>query len=87
EAGQPIGDWVTLQSTLQDALEAILAEGGAAVVTKERGRYAGTIDIHTVMDTIHGLREEHEHDHDSAQAAIDRSGEEQAGAEQVGEPS
>ncbi|MGH3436970.1 MAG: ABC transporter ATP-binding protein, partial [Sciscionella sp.] len=45
EAGQPIGDWVTLQSTLQDALEAILAEGGAAVVTKERGRYAGTIDI------------------------------------------
>ncbi|MDT7679973.1 MAG: osmoprotectant transport system ATP-binding protein [Pseudonocardiales bacterium] len=60
EAGRPITDWVTTQSTLQDALEAILAEGGAAVVTGERGRYAGTIDIHTVMDTISHLRETHE---------------------------
>ena len=59
EAGKPITDWVTTQSTLQDALEAILAEGGSAVVTKERGRYAGTIDIHTVMDTISHLRETH----------------------------
>jgi osmoprotectant transport system ATP-binding protein len=58
--GRPITDWVTTQSTLQDALEAILAEGGAAVVTGERGRYAGTIDIHTVMDTISHLRETHE---------------------------
>jgi osmoprotectant transport system ATP-binding protein len=60
EAGRPITDWVTTQSTLQDALEAILAEGGSAVVTGERGRYAGTIDIHTVMDTISHLRETHE---------------------------
>jgi osmoprotectant transport system ATP-binding protein len=60
EAGKPITDWVTTQSTLQDALEAILAEGGSAVVTKERGRYAGTIDIHTVMDTISSLRETHD---------------------------
>jgi osmoprotectant transport system ATP-binding protein len=60
EAGRPITDWVTTQSTLQDALEAILAEGGAAVVTGEHGRYAGTIDIHTVMDTISHLRETHE---------------------------
>jgi osmoprotectant transport system ATP-binding protein len=60
EAGKPITDWVTTQSTLQDALEAILAEGGSAVVTKERGRYAGTIDIHTVMDTISHLRETHD---------------------------
>ena len=56
EAGKPITDWVTTQSTLRDALEAILAEGGSAVVTKEKGRYAGTIDIHTVMDTISDLR-------------------------------
>jgi osmoprotectant transport system ATP-binding protein len=56
EAGKPITDWVTTQSTLRDALEAILAEGGSAVVTKEQGRYAGTIDIHTVMDTISDLR-------------------------------
>lgn len=59
EAGRPIGDFVTTQSTLQDALEAILAEGGDAIVTKERGRYAGTVDIDTVMGTIRQLREEH----------------------------
>jgi len=69
EAGKPITDWVTTQSTLQDALEAILAEGGSAVVTKERGRYAGTIDIHTVMDTISHLRETH----DSTPAAAPNS--------------
>jgi osmoprotectant transport system ATP-binding protein len=70
EAGKPITDWVTTQSTLQDALEAILAEGGSAVVTKERGRYAGTIDIHTVMDTISHLRETHG---PQAAATADRS--------------
>ncbi|MGH3620932.1 MAG: betaine/proline/choline family ABC transporter ATP-binding protein [Sciscionella sp.] len=59
DAGRPIGDFVTTQSTLQDALEAILAEGGDAIVTKERGRYAGTVDIDTVMGTIRQLREEH----------------------------
>jgi osmoprotectant transport system ATP-binding protein len=59
EAGRPIGDFVTTQSTLQDALEAILAEGGDAIVTKERGRYAGTVDIDTVMGAIRQLREEH----------------------------
>ncbi|WP_031470736.1 ATP-binding cassette domain-containing protein [Sciscionella sediminilitoris] len=57
-AGKPIGDFVSTQSTLQDALEACLAEGGAAVVTKERGRYAGTIDIDTVMATVQRLRDE-----------------------------
>jgi osmoprotectant transport system ATP-binding protein len=62
EAGKPISDYVTTQSTLQDALEAILAEGGSAVVTGERGRYAGTIGIETVMATISRLREPHEPD-------------------------
>ncbi len=56
EVGRPITDFVTTQSTLRDALEAILAEGGSAVVTKERGRYAGTIEIGTVMTTINQLR-------------------------------
>lgn len=59
-AGKPVGDFVSTQSTLQDALEACLAEGGAAVVTKDRGRYAGTIDIDTVMATVQRLREEAE---------------------------
>ncbi|EHR59029.1 ABC transporter ATP-binding protein [Saccharomonospora cyanea] len=57
--GRPIGDPVSLQSTLQDALEAILAEGGNAVVTGSRGEYVGTIDITTVTDTIQQLRTEH----------------------------
>jgi osmoprotectant transport system ATP-binding protein len=64
EAGKPIGDTVSTQSTLQDALEACLSEGGHAVVTKERGRYAGTISIDTVMHTLQQLRE----DNDTEQA-------------------
>ena len=41
EAGKPVGDSVTTQSTLQDALEAILTEGGHAVVTGTRGELSG----------------------------------------------
>ncbi|ASR33699.1 ABC transporter [Prauserella marina] len=59
-AGRPVGDSVSTQSTLQDALEAILAEGGNAVVTGSRGEYVGTIDIKTVTDVIQQLREGHE---------------------------
>jgi osmoprotectant transport system ATP-binding protein len=58
-AGRPVGDPVSTQSTLQDALEAILVEGGKAVVTGARGEFVGTIDIKTVTDTIAQLREEH----------------------------
>ncbi|PRY34896.1 ABC transporter ATP-binding protein [Umezawaea tangerina] len=54
----PVGDSVTLQSTLQDALEAILTEGGAAVVTGSRGEYVGLVEIDTVMSTVRRLREE-----------------------------
>ncbi|HEX6340203.1 ABC transporter ATP-binding protein [Umezawaea sp.] len=54
----PVGDSVTLQSTLQDALEAILTEGGAAVVTGARGEYVGLVEIDTVMSTVKRLREE-----------------------------
>jgi osmoprotectant transport system ATP-binding protein len=57
--GRVVGDSVSMQSTLQDALEAILTEGGNAVVTGTRGEYVGTIDINTVTDTIQQLREEH----------------------------
>jgi osmoprotectant transport system ATP-binding protein len=62
-AGRPVGDSVSLQSTLQDALEAILTEGGNAVVTGSRGEYVGSIDIKTVTDIIQQLREEHADDH------------------------
>ncbi|KAA9166924.1 ATP-binding cassette domain-containing protein [Amycolatopsis acidicola] len=58
-AGKPLGDLVSLQSTLQDALEAMLVEGGAVPVTGARGEYAGMIELDTVMATVQRLREEH----------------------------
>jgi osmoprotectant transport system ATP-binding protein len=58
-AGKPIGASVSTQSTLQDALEAILTEGGHAVVTGNRGELLGTIDIDTVTSVIASVREEH----------------------------
>ncbi|PRX47823.1 osmoprotectant transport system ATP-binding protein [Prauserella shujinwangii] len=57
--GRPVGDVVSTQSTLQDALEAIIAEGGNAVVTGSRGEYVGMVDIRTVTDAVQQLREEH----------------------------
>jgi osmoprotectant transport system ATP-binding protein len=68
QAGRPVGDSVSLQSTLQDALEAILTEGGNAVVTGNRGEYVGTIDIKTVTEVIQQLREEHADDAEGASA-------------------
>ena len=57
--GRPVADLVTTQSTLQDALEAILTEGGSAVVTGNRGEYVGVVDLDTVVGKIRELREEH----------------------------
>ncbi len=62
-AGKPLRDLVSTQSTLQDALEAMLAEGGGVPVTGARGEYAGMIELDTVIDTIRQLREEHADDH------------------------
>jgi len=62
--GIPIGESVSTQSTLQDALEALLAESNAAtVVTGQRGEYVGMITIDTLVNTIRSLREEHAADH------------------------
>ncbi|MBY4570742.1 ABC transporter [Gordonia sihwensis] len=59
--GIPLGETVATSSTLQDALEAILAERNAsAVVTGARGRYVGVVTIETLIDSIRALREEHE---------------------------
>ncbi|MGH3878349.1 MAG: ABC transporter ATP-binding protein [Actinophytocola sp.] len=57
--GTPVGDKVSTQSTLQDALEAILTEGGDAVVTGTRGELVGTVQLETVVAKIRELREEH----------------------------
>ncbi len=62
-AGRPVEDSVSLASTLQDALEAILTDDdGVAAVTGSRGEYVGVVDIDTVMNTIKALREEHADD-------------------------
>ncbi|WP_307867892.1 ABC transporter ATP-binding protein [Umezawaea beigongshangensis] len=58
-AGRAVEDTVSTQSTLQDALEAILTDdGGLAVVVKARGEYAGVVTIDTLMATIRQIREE-----------------------------
>jgi osmoprotectant transport system ATP-binding protein len=57
--GTPVGGRITTQSTLQDALEAILTEGGDAVVTGGRGEFLGTVQLETVVAKIRELREEH----------------------------
>lgn len=50
-------DVVSTQSTLEDALEAILAEQHAsAVVTGPAGRYEGVVTLDTLIDTITRLR-------------------------------
>ncbi|MFC0107459.1 ABC transporter ATP-binding protein [Kibdelosporangium aridum] len=54
---RPIRDMVSNESTLQDALEAILTEGGNAVVTGGRGEYVGLVEIDTVMAAVRELRE------------------------------
>jgi osmoprotectant transport system ATP-binding protein len=75
--GTPVGDLVTRQSTLQDALEAILTEGGNAVVVKSRGEYDGVVNIETVMDAIRSLRDEYG---DNGDDGDDENGESAAGA-------
>ncbi|ONM50646.1 ABC transporter ATP-binding protein [Nocardia donostiensis] len=58
--GNPVGEVVSLQSTLQDALEALLAESTAtAVVTGRHGEYAGLITIDTLVGHLSQMREEH----------------------------
>ncbi|WP_018180089.1 ABC transporter ATP-binding protein [Jongsikchunia kroppenstedtii] len=61
DVGLPFGELVTIQSTLQDALEAILAERNAsAVVTTPRGQYHGVVTIETLVGAISAIRAEHQ---------------------------
>lgn len=56
EVTEPL-DVVSTQSTLEDALEAILAEQHAsAVVAGPGSRYAGVVTLDTLIDTITWLR-------------------------------
>ncbi|WP_330250154.1 ATP-binding cassette domain-containing protein [Nocardia sp. NBC_00565] len=60
DSGSPVGEQLSLQSTLQDALEALLAEQTAtAVVTGRRGEYAGLITIDTLVGHLSAMRATH----------------------------
>jgi ABC-type proline/glycine betaine transport system ATPase subunit len=73
--GDRVGETVSTQSTLQDALEALLAESsGSTVVTGGRGEYVGMVNIDTLIGTIRSLREDHSHDHDDAQSGAHSAG-------------
>ncbi|ORI13381.1 ABC transporter ATP-binding protein [Rhodococcus sp. 1168] len=73
--GVPIGELVSVQSTLQDGLEALLAESTAStVVTGLRGEYVGLISIDVLVGHLQQMREAHEHDHDDDDADADADG-------------
>ncbi|MEU2255148.1 ATP-binding cassette domain-containing protein [Nocardia xishanensis] len=60
DIGSPIGQALSLRSTLQDALEALLSEQTAtAVVTDARGEYAGLITIDTLVGHLSATRARH----------------------------
>ncbi|MEU1549462.1 ABC transporter ATP-binding protein [Nocardia sp. NPDC005745] len=58
--GSPVPETLSLRSTLQDALEALLTHQNAtAVVTGPRGEYVGLITIDTLIGHLSALRAEH----------------------------
>jgi osmoprotectant transport system ATP-binding protein len=58
--GSPVAETLSLKSTLQDALEALLTHQNAtAVVTGLRGEYVGLITIDTLIGHLSALRAEH----------------------------
>ncbi|WP_054813134.1 ABC transporter ATP-binding protein [Nocardia arizonensis] len=57
ELGVPVGATVSVRSTLQEALEALLAEESAtAVVTAENGEFAGMVTIETLVGHLSAQR-------------------------------
>ncbi|QIS06036.1 ATP-binding cassette domain-containing protein [Nocardia brasiliensis] len=67
--GLAIGEPLSLRSTLQDALEALLADQTAnAVVTGKRGEYVGLITIDTLVTHLSELRAAHGSGSTSARA-------------------
>ncbi|NUS44339.1 MAG: ATP-binding cassette domain-containing protein [Mycobacteriaceae bacterium] len=57
DVGKPLGSTVSHDSTLQDALSALLAESTAhAVVTSPGGAYAGVVTVDTLVAHLAGVR-------------------------------
>ncbi|BDT97747.1 MULTISPECIES: ABC transporter ATP-binding protein [Nocardia] len=60
DLGSPVPETLSLKSTLQDALDALLTHQSAtAVVTGTRGEYVGLITIDTLIGHLSALRAEH----------------------------
>ncbi|MEN3584777.1 ATP-binding cassette domain-containing protein [Streptomyces sp. ZYX-F-203] len=58
ESGRPVGDTVTPDASLRDALEAVVREdSGRVAVTGPRGEYLGVIDIGTLTASARALWE------------------------------
>jgi len=88
DVGDPVGEILSVQSTLQDALEALLAESSAStVVTGRRGEYVGLITIDTLVENLRQLRDEHADDHDDLSdpgpSALDEPGGAQRAPEEL----
>jgi osmoprotectant transport system ATP-binding protein len=67
-----VGDTVTHDATLRDALDAILTEGGGKVaVTGARGEYVGVVSIETLMASIQEMLEA---DREAAREHLDELG-------------
>ncbi|WP_072688453.1 ABC transporter ATP-binding protein [Rhodococcus marinonascens] len=75
DVGNPIGASVSTQSTLQDALEALLAESSAStVVTGRRNEYRGLITIDTLVNHLSAMREEHSSTEEAGNGGVARAG-------------
>ncbi|MFD9391812.1 betaine/proline/choline family ABC transporter ATP-binding protein [Streptomyces sp. NPDC060000] len=88
-AGTLVGDTVTRDATLRDALEAVLTDNaGRVAVTGRRGEYTGVVDMETLLNSVHELLEadrlealEAQHELEEARAAQTHAEQEGPGGE------
>ncbi|MEV1066985.1 betaine/proline/choline family ABC transporter ATP-binding protein [Streptomyces sp. NPDC050263] len=84
-AGTLVGDTVTRDATLRDALEAVLTDTtGRVVVTGRRGEYTGVVDMETLMNSVHELLEADRLEALEAQAELEEARAALTHAEQEG---
>ncbi|MEU1538270.1 betaine/proline/choline family ABC transporter ATP-binding protein [Actinacidiphila glaucinigra] len=86
-AGTLVGDTVTRDATLRDALEAVLTDSsGRVAVTGRRGEFTGVVDMETLLNSVHELLEEDrlaalEHRHDLEESRAPQTRAEQEGTD------
>ncbi|MFJ6216415.1 betaine/proline/choline family ABC transporter ATP-binding protein [Streptomyces sp. NPDC092296] len=89
-AGTLVGDTVTRDATLRDALEAVLTDSsGRVAVTGRRGQYLGVVDMETLLNSVHELLEADrlaavEHQHELAEQRAPATGQQLEGLDQEG---